>query len=351
MLRTFVAAFFAFWLPPHIEAANILGLFPLPSISHQKLPRVLMKTLAERGHNVTFFTTDPLETNLTNLEQYSWHEMYNVFRQVNFAELKEAEMDTVGFMNLVWPIMVHQTDLEMKYPAVADLLASRRKFDVVIVEALGMTPFYAFAKHFKAPLIGITTLEAPDISHSAVGNFINPVIYPNFMLPYAENLNFGQRLYAVYVDLYYRAYSWLYINPEFDQIIEQHFGANMAKSAELVKSLDFLMYNSHPIFGTVRPTVPASVTLGFVHIEPTKPLPMDLEAYFRQSRKGVIYFSLGSNVRSADLSPARVKIICDVFRKLDYNVLWKWETDELNDRPENVKLIKWSPQQDVLGEC
>ncbi|XP_019874679.2 UDP-glucuronosyltransferase 2B2 [Aethina tumida] len=29
--------------------------------------------------------------------------------------------------------------------------------------------------------------------------------------------------------------------------------------------------------------------------------------------------------------------------------MWKWETDDLPDKPENVLIRKWFPQQDVLG--
>ena len=30
-------------------------------------------------------------------------------------------------------------------------------------------------------------------------------------------------------------------------------------------------------------------------------------------------------------------------------MLWKWETEQMDDLPPNVKLSKWLPQQDVLG--
>ncbi len=31
-------------------------------------------------------------------------------------------------------------------------------------------------------------------------------------------------------------------------------------------------------------------------------------------------------------------------------VLWKWETEEMEGRPDNILLKKWLPQQDVLGK-
>lgn len=36
------------------------------------------------------------------------------------------------------------------------------------------------------------------------------------------------------------------------------------------------------------------------------------------------------------------------FAKLPYKVLWKFEDDQLEGKPENVEINKWLPQQDVL---
>lgn len=63
---------------------------------------------------------------------------------------------------------------------------------------------------------------------------------------------------------------------------------------------------------------------------------------------GFIYFSLGSNVKSKDLSKENLEAITEALRELPYKVLWKFEADELPDKPENVKLIKWAPQQAIL---
>lgn len=67
------------------------------------------------------------------------------------------------------------------------------------------------------------------------------------------------------------------------------------------------------------------------------------------STEGVIYFSLGSNVRSSYLDANKRKIITQVFSELPYQILWKFETDNLEDQPKNVKIKKWLPQHDLLG--
>ncbi|XP_045455165.1 UDP-glycosyltransferase UGT5-like [Melitaea cinxia] len=46
--------------------------------------------------------------------------------------------------------------------------------------------------------------------------------------------------------------------------------------------------------------------------------------------------------------PEKLKIFTDVISKLPYDVLWKWDDDDLPGRPQNVRLSKWFPQSDVL---
>lgn len=42
-------------------------------------------------------------------------------------------------------------------------------------------------------------------------------------------------------------------------------------------------------------------------------------------------------------------MILEVFSELPYKILWKFENDELEGKPANVKISKWLPQQDLLG--
>jgi glucuronosyltransferase len=43
------------------------------------------------------------------------------------------------------------------------------------------------------------------------------------------------------------------------------------------------------------------------------------------------------------------KILLEVFGRLKQRILWKWEVEEMPDKPSNVMLSKWLPQQDVLA--
>lgn len=76
----------------------------------------------------------------------------------------------------------------------------------------------------------------------------------------------------------------------------------------------------------------------------------DLQKFLDDAKDGVIYFSLGSNVKSKDIPDGTRKIISETFSDLPYKILWKFEADSLEGKPDNVMIMKWVPQQDVLSE-
>jgi len=76
----------------------------------------------------------------------------------------------------------------------------------------------------------------------------------------------------------------------------------------------------------------------------------DLEDFIQGSGEhGVIYFSLGTNVRINNLAEDRKKILIETFAGLPQRILWKFEDEELPEKPTNVLISKWFPQQDILA--
>lgn len=74
----------------------------------------------------------------------------------------------------------------------------------------------------------------------------------------------------------------------------------------------------------------------------------EIKEFLDSATNGAIFFSLGSNVKSSDLSQEKITILLNKFRSLKQKVLWKFET-ELANLPNNVKIGKWLPQDDILA--
>lgn len=68
------------------------------------------------------------------------------------------------------------------------------------------------------------------------------------------------------------------------------------------------------------------------------------------SEHGVVYFSLGSVIKSSKMSPKTISLLLSELAKIKQIVMWKWEDDQLPDLPKNVITRKWFPQNDILGK-
>ena len=108
----------------------------------------------------------------------------------------------------------------------------------------------------------------------------------------------------------------------------------------------------HPlIMDGLRPVSPNFQFLGMMNCKKAEPLTRDLQDFFNSAGSdGVIYVSFGSVVKTSEMPIEKRKMFLNVFKSLKQKILWKWESEEMDDLPPNVKLSKWLPQQDVLSQ-
>lgn len=335
------------------ESARILGIFPTPSISHQIVFHALVRDLAVRGHHLTVLTTDTMNIDNPNVTEINIHDSYEVCKDINFVDLKESGNDEATVMSAFMPVLFKVVDKQLSHPAVKNIItkAHNETFDVVIIEQLIFPSTLAFAEIYDCPVIGITSFDALTPAHQAIGNEANPVIHPEFFFPYThgkltfwerwKSLKFYLRQFFIQIDTYDR---------EFTLQIHKHFPMVKASIRSMSKRVQLTFTNTHPAMGFIRPILPNTIQLGFMHIEPPKPLQNgEIKTFLDNAPNGVIYMSLGSNVMSKDLSPKVLRIFLNVFGNLNYNVLWKFEADNLPNKPDNVFISKWLPQSDLLA--
>jgi glucuronosyltransferase len=129
------------------------------------------------------------------------------------------------------------------------------------------------------------------------------------------------------------------------------FGDKTRSVWHLRYSSSLVLLNSHFSLNHPRPLPPAVIEVGGLHVSRTKgKLPKDLQTFLDESTEGVIYFSMGSNLRSDAMPPERRDAFLSAFAELPQKVIMKWESDSLPRKPANVKVGKWLPQQEILGK-
>ncbi|XP_026736024.1 UDP-glucuronosyltransferase 2B20-like [Trichoplusia ni] len=333
------------------EAARILAVFPTPSISHQVVFRPLTLELAKRGHDVTVITTDPIFTNgkpPANFTEIDVHDVsYSVWKK-SFLNRENTNDDVISQMKIFSAMFIDIFDGQLRNEHVSKLLRDKnQKFDLLILEAC-VRPALIFSHIYdNVPVIQMSSFGAVYDNFINVGAPIHPLLYPSVPRKRLNNLSLWEKIDELYT---YIRINMIYADylPIDEALLKRHFGPDIPSLTELSKRIDMLFLNVHPIFEGIRPMPPNVIYTGGLHQTPTKELPTDLKSYLDSSKHGVIYISFGTNVDPTLLSPERIQILVKTVSKLPYDVLWKWNGDELPGRTANIRISKWLPQSDLL---
>lgn len=348
MIKIIFAIIFAIASIDKSEGANILGIFYYPSYSHQIVYQSLIKDLSDRGHHLTILTADKMNEDHPNITEIYMDSSY--LENINFVESRNF-----GGLKLFYRLLeaqVKRTERQLNQPELQNLIHNHTnyKFDLLILEYLFASPMLAFAELFDCPVIGFSAIGAGIPVHELLGNNVNPVIHPEIIFPYQHGrLRFTERINSF---IYYFGTKF-FLQPIFETIgisqVEKFFNISDFSLASVEERVDLVFINTNPILDYVRPITPNTIQLGSMHVNPPKPITGELKDYLDSSKNGVIYMSLGSNVKSKDLSEDTKIIFLNVFRKLSFDILWKFEDDQLANKSENVRISKWFPQSDLLA--
>ncbi|XP_049837372.1 UDP-glucosyltransferase 2-like [Schistocerca gregaria] len=332
------------------SAAKILVISPTASFSHQLPFHIVTKALLERGHRVTLMTTDSPKINNENYTEVDLSISYKHMRgDYDFVKMsQEPPTETVKMLR---DFPRASIELQMSDPQVQKFVNSGEKFDLVIFERLGYLAYYGLIQRVGAPpAVAFITLSPPSSVYHGFGNPMNPAYMPDMWLGYSDHMNFWQRLYNTY--FYLRLmYMWFYdLMPAQEQLMHKYFGSDLPPIYEMERNFSLLIINNHFCMEYPRPHLPNIIELTGIHVATEqKPLPKDVKKFLDEAEHGVIYFSLGSNVRSNSLPDWKRQAFVEAFRELPQRVLWKWESDTLPDQPANLMVSKWLPQQDILA--
>ncbi|KAF5301856.1 hypothetical protein FQR65_LT08688 [Abscondita terminalis] len=327
------------------NSARILGIIPIPSYSHQEVFFPIWRELSLRGHQVTTITTNPLkDPKLTNLTEIDISFLYT---------LHGEHLDKFIHSNFVHSILAIVTgyekacDYTLSHSQVQSLINDENeKFDVVMIE-YGVVAMTTFAKRFKAPLIVVSSMDAFSDLLISMGNPTHPVLYPDMILPTEENRSLLDRMVLILYKIFSEYIKYYIIIPGHQKVSDKYFGTQYSPVDNFEISLALI--NSDTTFHKVKPLIPTIVQIGGgTHRTALKPLPKELKKTLDASEHGFIYFSLGSNVKNKDLPEKTVNVILETFAELPYTVLWKFELDEMPNKPKNVITSKWFPQQDIF---
>ncbi|XP_055628473.1 UDP-glycosyltransferase UGT5-like [Toxorhynchites rutilus septentrionalis] len=338
-------------LSDSVQSAKILGVFPTSSRSHYIVGSALMKALAKKGHQVTVISPFPQKKPLENYRDITTIEVLEAVKPtldniLSFVQkgIYESIKETYKFGHLI-------TNSTMNDPAVVKLIDSNEKFDLVVLEMFMNDAMLGFAHHFKTPCVAMSTFGASKWTSDLVGNPSPPSYVPNPFLSFTDHMSFGERLVNTLMSAMDNLIVSIMDDPVQVEIYQKSFPDPKPALHELKKNaVSVVLLNNHFSISYPRPYVTGMIEVGGMHVNRVpNPLPANIKAFMDNATDGVIYFSMGSNIKSKDLPIEKRDAILQVFLKLKQKVLWKWEDENLPSKPANVLIQSWWPQDDILA--
>ncbi|CAD0205771.1 unnamed protein product [Chrysodeixis includens] len=330
------------------EAARILVVVPTPTISHQSVFRPFTQELAKRGHDVTVITPNPVfpkggaPSNLTEIDVHDVS--YDVWMKTFLAK---PILDLNDQFKLMPEMVLKVIEAQLNEEDVASLIRDKdQQFDLLILEAF-CRPLVLFSHFFKVPVIQMSSAGAFRDSLRQFGVPTHPLLYTQVPNPRLNNLTMWEKVKSLYFTYNLDNILDDYVVQE-DNFLRKKFGADFPSVRELTNNVDMLFLNVFPIFEGIRPVPPNVIFTGGLHQNPEKELPADLKSYLDSSKNGVVYLSFGSSMDPTLLPPERIQVLVKAASQLPYDVLWKWNGDELPGRTANIRISKWLPQSDLL---
>ncbi|KAG5338448.1 UDB17 glucuronosyltransferase, partial [Acromyrmex heyeri] len=346
---------------------SILLLDPVSSLSHHVWTTNLIKGLLRKGHHVHVISThetkikDKLAQNLT----------YDVFdglmkaieeSEENYDPVEWEQYSALYMMYSAYQWGIHACDTVVKTKEAKKLLEMIKtvEFDIILQDITLTECLYGLWEIAKGkpPIVGYIPYSPAPWLKDLIGGPSYTTVRSYAYLPIAKPIGLWQRTWStVYftVDNFIRHYYYL---PIMQRLAEKYVGHTIRPLYEIEKNdIDIVLLNSHPAFEYGIPLSPNILEIAGLNAQDVKPIdgeivvtyPEDMRAFLDGAKNGVIIISLGTNVKWKFIGLDKIKFILLALSKLKQRVLWRLDIEVPFEIPDNLMIVKWMPQSEVLS--
>ncbi|XP_019771210.2 UDP-glycosyltransferase UGT5 isoform X2 [Dendroctonus ponderosae] len=301
-------------ISPLTLSARILCVFQMPAVSHQATFKPISRTLSLRGHEVIAVTphpiNDPALINLTEID--TSRSTYEIISKHGFEFFMSKELTVQSKIRKIFAMYNEFAEAILGNQQFREIYTDQnQKFDLIIAQIYVSPIMFGLSEKLKAPVIGVSSMGGWSGTHVAAGNHNPPSLYSEMFLHYNGDLTFVERIKSTLYYIWSRLYVYFIAMPKWDAIMRKYLGQDLPYLADIERN--------------------------------------DIATELESPQNGVVYFSLGSNVKSVNIPEKIRSLLMKAFAELPYKVLWKFENEELLGKPKNVVIRKWLPQQDILA--
>ncbi|KNC25155.1 hypothetical protein FF38_08248 [Lucilia cuprina] len=333
------------------QAARILAVFPSPSKSHLLIHCAIAETLAADGHEVTVIATLP---NMYAQAKYHYLQVDGAMFLTNFAqEMLEKPAHIYGKFNGAVSHLLQVANDTLNHNKMLHFLHNHKAgdFDALILGYCLDDFVLGLGAHFQCPIILSFMIQPIFPIQHMLANPLQASYVPTLYSGLRQPMDFVERIKNFLAHGYEQMILFQLMKWKMKKYYRYNFPADRYPPLEEVyKNVSLVLTNHHFSQGPIRPNVPALIEIGGIQIkEKPDPLPQDLAEIIESSDKGVIFFSLGTNVQGSNLSKDKAKMIFNVLSKLPYTVLLKWGDSDFPGQSKNMIYRSWLPQDDILA--
>ncbi|XP_055910501.1 UDP-glycosyltransferase UGT5-like [Eupeodes corollae] len=319
------------------------------SRSHFFVGNALFKGLVKKGHEVTVISPFSNKTPMNNYKHIPSPNVIQIMEEIN-NPIELWDMNVISQILLTSDLGYIIANSTLSEPSVQKLMASGEKFDAVICEVFLSEALFGLAEHFEAPLIGLGTFGATLWNTELVGS-PSPLSYvPNIFLPLTTKMTLAERIWNLAVNTAETIAHYVYHMPQQRQLFDKYFPNSKVGLDTITKNTALVLLNTHVSLSFPRPYQPNMIEVGGIHItNKPKALPAEMQKFLDEAKDGVIYFSMGSALKSSLIPVEKREAILRTFKSLKQKVMWKFEETNLPGKSDNVYINDWFPQEDILS--
>nr|XP_029498467.1 UDP-glucuronosyltransferase-like isoform X2 [Oncorhynchus nerka] len=325
--------------------------------SHWLSMKLLVKELAARGHEMLVLVPDT--SILIQASDYYRTETFrvpyskaqldeNVNKLKDAAFLKAPDVMDI-FVNVQH--LVHFTTMQVKgcegllydKPLMKRLRGER--FQMMLTD-----PFLPcgsiIADSFNIPAVYFSRGIPCGLDEKAAQCPTPPSYVPRLFSGNTDHMDFLGRVKNM---LMYSLESYLctVMFASFDELTSRYLDKDMTYRELLGHGTIWLLRYDYS-FEYPKPRMPNMVIIGSVNCGKRAPLPADLQEFVDESGEdGFVVFTLGSMI--SQMPEEKAKQFFDAFSKIPQRVVWRYTGVVPENIPDNVRLMKWLPQNDLLG--
>ncbi|XP_072759090.1 UDP-glucosyltransferase 2-like [Anoplolepis gracilipes] len=348
------------------SSLKILLLQPLASTSHHIWTMKILKGLLHKGHQVHVVSIH--EPNIKG--KLAQNMTYAVFGDL-MKELHESEdydpnewenfgiIYTTYFLYVHWATPFCEKTIETKEAKELLEMIKNVEFDVIVQDVTLYQCLYGLWEVAKGnpPVVGYIPLGlAPWFKHY-IGGPHYPTVRSYAYAAIAKPESLWQKTCNVF---YYLADDFIrhyYYMPNSQKIAERYVGHEIKPLNELEKNMTIILINSHSAFEPGIPLPPNAIEIGGLHAQMIQPTsdeeavtyPESVLEFLDGAKNGAVVISLGTNVNWKSIGLDKLKVVTQALSKLKQRVLWKLDIELPFEVPNNMMIVKWMPQNEILS--